>query len=74
MDIGDLKVTKKYANSIKNQYIEYLNLNKSIDKKSIKILSNYFDQIFFLGEILFKCIIKLYDKNINNHRMIPKKV
>ena len=28
LDIGDLKVTKKYAKSIKNQYIEYLNLNK----------------------------------------------
>ena len=51
LDIGDLKVTKKYANSVKNQYIEYLNLNESIDKKSIKILAEYFDQIFFLGEI-----------------------
>ena len=59
LDIGDLKVTKKYANSVKNQYIEYLDLNKSLDKKSIKILSNYFDQIFILGENLFKCIIKL---------------
>ena len=68
LDIGDLKVTKKYANSIKNKYIEYLNLNKSIDKKSIKILSNYFDQIFFLGETLFKGIIKLYNKDINNSK------
>ena len=25
LDIGDLKVTKRYANNIKNQYIEYLN-------------------------------------------------
>ena len=56
LDIGDLKVTKKYANTTKNQYIEYLDLTKSIDKKSIKILSNYFDDIFFLGETLFKCI------------------
>ena len=47
LDIGDLKVTKKYANTTKNQYIEYLDLTKSIDKKSIKILSNYFDDIFF---------------------------
>ena len=68
LDIGDLKVTKKYANSVKNQYIEYLNLNKSIDKKSIKILAEYFDQIFFLGEILFKSIIKLYNKDINNSK------
>ena len=63
LDIGDLKVTKKYANKIKNQYIEYLNLNKSIDKKSIKVLSNYFDNIYDLCEILFKGIIKLYNKD-----------
>ena len=49
LDVGDLKVTKNYANAIKkNQYIEYLNLNKSIDKKSIKILSDYFDKIFVI--------------------------
>ena len=64
LDIGDLKVTKSYANSIKNQYIEYLNLNKSIDKKSIKILSNYFNNIYDLCETLFKGIIKLYNKDI----------
>ena len=63
LDIGDLKVSKKYASLVKNQYIEYLNLNKSIDKKSIKILSDYFDKIFILGEVLFKSIIKLYNKN-----------
>ena len=63
LDIGDLKVTQKYASSKKNRYIEYLNLNKSIDKKSIKILSDYFDKIFILGEVLFKSIIKLYNKN-----------
>ena len=68
LDIGDLKVTKKYADSVKNQYIEYLNLNKSLDKKSIKILSNYFDQIFNLGENLFKSVIKLYNKDINNSK------
>ena len=64
LDIGDLKVTKKYSNNIKNQYIEYINLNKSIDKKSIKILSSYFDNIFDLCEILFKGIIKLHNKDI----------
>ena len=63
LDIGDLKVTRRYANNIKNQYIEYLNLNKSINKKSIKILSNYFDNIYNLCEILFKGIIKLYNKD-----------
>ena len=68
LDIGDLKVTKKYAAIKKKQYIEYINLNKSFDKKSIKILSKYFDETFILGEILFKSIIKLYDKNISNSK------
>jgi len=58
LDIGDLKVTQKYAKRLKNQYIEYINLTKSLDKKSIKILSSYFDSIFILGEVLFKSIIK----------------
>ena len=47
-----------------------INLNKSIDKKSIKILSSYFDNIFDLCEILFKGIIKLHNKDIE----ISKKV
>ena len=64
LDIGDPKVTKKYASLIKKQYIEYINLNKSLDKKSIKILEKYFDKIFNLGETLFKCVIKLYKKDI----------
>ena len=63
LDIGDTKVTRKYAENIKNQYIEYLDLNKSIDKKSIKTLSKYFDNIFTLSEILFKSVIKLYKKD-----------
>jgi len=69
LDIGDLKVTKNYANTKKNQYIEYLNLNKSIDKKSIKILSDYFDKIFILGETLFKSIIKLYNNDTNRSKV-----
>ena len=70
LDIGDLKITKRYASSVKNQYIEYLNLNKSMDKNSIKILSSYYDKIFFLGEILFKGIIKLYNKDIKNSKKV----
>ena len=69
LDIGDLKVTKNYANTKKNQYIEYLNLNKSINKKSIKILSDYFDKIFILSETLFKSIIKLYDNDTNKSKV-----
>ena len=64
LDIGDPKVTKKYASLLKKQYIEYINLNKSLDKKSIKILAEYFDKIFNIGKILFKCVIKLYKKDI----------
>ena len=69
LDIGDLKVTKKYASITKKQYIEYINLNKSFDKKSIKVLEKYFDEIFILGETLFKSIIKLYNKDINNSKL-----
>ena len=69
LDIGDLKVTKNYANTKRNQYIEYLNLNKSIDKKSIKILSDYFDKIFILSETLFKSIIKLYNNDTNKSKV-----
>ena len=69
LDIGDLKVSQKYAHKLRNQYIEYLDLTKSIDKKSIKILSNYFDNIFILGEHLFKSIISLY----KNDTSISKK-
>ena len=64
LDIGDLKVTKKYATTKKKQYIEHINLNKSFDNKSIKILSKYFDEIFTLGETLFKSVIRLYNKDL----------
>ena len=63
LDIGDLKVTRRYSNYLKNQYIEHLDLKKCFDNKSIKLLSNYFDEIFSLSELLFKGIIKLYNKN-----------
>ena len=69
LDIGDLKISQKYAQKLRNQYIEYLDLTKAIDKKSIKILSNYFDNIFILGEFLFKSIISLY----KNDTSISKK-
>ena len=69
LDIGDLKVTKNYSEKIKNQYIEYLNLKKSIDKSSIKILEKYFDNLFSLSETLFKSIIKLYKKNPDISKM-----
>ena len=53
----------------KKQYIEYINLNKSFNKKSIKILEKYFNEIFILGETLFKSIIKLYNKDIKNYKI-----
>ena len=70
LDLGDLKITLKHVRKYKSEYIEYLDLNKSLNKKSIKSLSNYFDEIFSLSEILFKSIIRLYNKDEN----ISKKV
>ena len=64
LDIGDLKVTRSYAAKLKNQYIEYLDLKKSLNKKSIKVLENYYDNIFNLSETLFKSIIKIYNLDI----------
>jgi len=68
LDLGDLKIKPHNSKKYKSPYIEYLNLNKSLNKSSIKSLSNYFDNIFSLSEILFKSIIKLYkkDENISN--------
>ncbi len=63
LDIGDLKITQKYSSKLKNQYIEYINLNKCFSKSSIDILNQYFDNIYNLSEILFKSIIKLNKKN-----------
>ena len=63
LDIGDLKITKAYSKKINIKFIEFIELNKCFKKKSIKILSNYFDNIFKLSELLFKGIIKLYGKD-----------
>jgi len=63
LDIGDLKITRKYSSKLKKKYIEYLNLNKCFNKNSINILSKYFDNIYNLGETLFKSIIKLNNKS-----------
>ena len=64
LDLGDLKIKPHNIKKYKSQYVEYLNLNKSFNKSSIKSLSNYYDSIFSLSEILFKGIIKLYKKDI----------
>ena len=63
LDLGDLKITPHNLKKYRSPFIEYLNLNRSFDKSSIKCLSNYFDDIFSLSEILFKGIIKLYKKD-----------
>ena len=65
LDLGDLKITLKHTRKYKSEYIEYLDLGKSFSKKSIKSLSDYFDEIFSLSEILFKSIIKLYNRDEN---------
>ena len=63
LDLGDLKITPGNLKRYRSPFIEYLDLNRSFDKSSIKDLSNYFDDIFSLSEILFKGIIKLYKKD-----------
>ena len=63
LDIGDLKVTKKYSSNLNNQYIEFLNLGLCFNKNSINILNKYFDNIYRLSETLFKSVIKLNKKN-----------
>ena len=73
LDIGDLKITEKYAKQLNNQYIEYLNLEKSLSKSSIKILSKYYDKIFILGETLFKSIIKIYNLDISRSKFAFKR-
>ncbi len=64
LDLGDLKITPGNLKRYRSPFIEYLDLNRSFDKSSIKDLSNYFDDIFSLSEILFKSIIKLYKKDV----------
>jgi len=64
LDLGDLKITPGNLKRYRSPFIEYLDLNRSFDKSSIKDLSNYFDNIFSLSEILFQGIIKLYKKDI----------
>ena len=73
LDIGDLKVTRSYAAKLKNQYIEHLDLKKSLNKKSIKILENYYDNIFNLSETLFKSIIKIYNLDIVKSKIAFKR-
>ena len=63
LDLGDFKISKEYSKKIKNQYIEYLNLKRSLNDKSIEKLSNYFDNIYNLSETLFKSIIKMFKKD-----------
>ena len=58
LDLGDLKITPRNLKKYKSPYIEYLDLNRSFNKSSINSLSNYFDNLFSLSEILFKSIIK----------------
>ena len=69
LDLGDLKITPRNLKKYKSPYIEYLDLNRSFNKSSIKNLSKYFDDLFSLSEILFKSIIKLYkkDESISSH-------
>ena len=48
LDLGDLKVSKKYSNNIQNQYIEYLNLQKCFEEHSIKKIKIFTEDIFLM--------------------------
>jgi len=63
LDLGDLQIKPHNLKKYKSKYVEYLDLTKSFNKSSIESLSNYYDNIFSLSEILFKGIIKLYKKD-----------
>ncbi len=65
LDLGDLKVTKDFSKKTRNQYIEYLSIDRSFNKQSIEKLADYFENLFNLSETLFKSIIKLYKKDTN---------
>ena len=64
LDLGDPQVKSYNSKKYKSPYIEYLDLTKSFNKSSIESLSNYYDNIFSLSEILFRSIIKLYKKDV----------
>jgi isopenicillin N synthase-like dioxygenase len=64
LDLGDFKIKPTNIKKYKSPYIEYLNLNKSLNKISIQALSKYFDNIFSLSETLFKSVIWIYKKDI----------
>ena len=49
LDIGDLKVTKNYSLKLNNQYIEFLNLNKSFDKNSVEKFSKEISPLITAG-------------------------
>ena len=63
LDIGDLQINLHNLKKYKSKYVEYLDLTKSFNKSSIESLSNYYDDIYSLSEILFKGLIKLYKKD-----------
>ena len=73
LDIGDLMITKKFSKNVKNQYIEYLDLNKSFSENSIKTLKDYYNLIFLLSEKLFQSIITLYKRNIEISKLAFKR-
>uniref|UniRef100_UPI00040CD2E1 2OG-Fe(II) oxygenase family protein n=1 Tax=Pelagibacter ubique TaxID=198252 RepID=UPI00040CD2E1 len=75
LDLGDHQIKPYNLKKYKSKYVEYLDLTKSFNKHSVKSLSNYYDDIFSLSEILFKGIIRLYKKDlkISNNAFSRKK-
>jgi len=63
LDIGDPMISDVFVKKNKRKKIEKLNLSKSLNRNSIKIINKYYGEIFNLSELLFKIIISVSKKN-----------
>ena len=65
LDIGDHTIKNSIYEILQKDKLEYLNLKKVLDDKSINKVNQYFDCLFNLGKLLFKSIIKSFEADIN---------
>ena len=63
LDIGDPMISDIFIKKNKRKKIEKLELSKSLNKNSIKVINKYYGEIFDLSELLFKIIISIFKKN-----------
>ena len=65
LDIGDPMLDNSMAKILSKDKLEYLNLKKVLNDKSILTIKKYFDCLFVLGELLFKSIVKGFEADLN---------